>query len=589
MGTLVKSQKLFYKAVKENKRFFFAIVICLIAIFKIQTTNVVSTEYLGIADTKEITINTSHAVKIKNIHVISGQIVKENELLIELERPDLDLRIYQLESELNELKAENSFNREMNGQLKSVKISAKNDETSPLNIKIESIAKQLEILKRKKRDLFVFSKSEGVIGSVNVKIGEDASPFSPLLTMHDNSPTMIKGFVHESIYNKTFKGQKVVVSSITDTNKIVDAVVASVGNRIVEYPLRLRKSETTLTYGREVIIFVPRDNPFLIGEKVQIKSFEKIADFMTAHADETEEKEEDQYFDLQVDVDIENKMIEPSGLLFIKDLNQTLVISDDTGAEDRAYIYTMNNRGNIDKEIEIDGIKNMSDMEAITTDENGFIYITSSLSKKKNGDIPTKRKKLIKVERTNFSFKLVSEINFHKALEGVALKNKKEAWAKFLLDKKKKGIDVNIEGIVVRDNSLYFGLRDSSRRKDSQLVLIKISGVDSLFSTGKLNADQMSISANIPFPKHELFADEGVSDLAIINNELFILTVNNEGKTGGRVFKTLLSDPNHHLTEVKRFYGLKPEGITRNSVTKNIIISFDQGSKTSKVLVLDSF
>lgn len=587
MGKLAKQNQILVKTILENKRFSVAILVCLIAILKIQSANVVSTQYLGIADTKEININSSHAVKIKNIHVIPGQTIAENELLLELERPDLEMSIYELESQLNELKAENSFNEEMNKKLKSVKVQAGTGENSPLQIKISSITKQLELLNRKKSDLFVFSKRAGVIGSINVKVGEDASPFTPLMTMHDSSPSLIKGFVHESIYNKTYKGQKVVVTSISDATKTMDAVVASVGNRIIEYPVRLRKSENMITYGREVVIFVSENNPFLIGEKVQIKSFEKSKSIMAAHADTVPAPKSESYFDLSVDVDIENVNVEPSGLLFIKDLNQTIVISDDTGKGDRPYIYTMNDKGQIDKEIEISGVKGIADMEAITQDEDGFIYITSSMSEKKNGKVSKKRKRFLKVKRTNFEFSAVNDINLYDALNKVAKDNKKEDWAQILLNPSMSKIKVNIEGIVVKGNTLFFGLRSASSKLKDQFVLIRINDLNSVLETEKIQADQISIQANSAFPRDAFFKNEGVSDMAIIDGELYILTVNNSGKEGGRVLKTVLEDPSNHLEEVKTFRGLKPEGITFNSQTGKFIVAFDQGKKTAQILVSD--
>ncbi|MBK27021.1 MAG: hypothetical protein CME70_23660 [Halobacteriovorax sp.] len=589
MGTIVKQNKQLYKAISENKRFSLAIFICFMAILKIQYSNVESTEYLGIADTKEININSSHSVKIRNIHVIPGQTVEEDELLMELERPDLDLRIYELESQLNELKAENSFNSEMNKELKSVKVSNNENMDSPLQIKINSMTKQLIILKRKKADLFVFSKRAGVIGSINVKVGEDASPFTPLITMHDSAPSMIKGFIHESIYNKTYKGQKVVVTSISDPNKIMDAVVASVGNRIVEYPVRLRKSEASVTYGREVVIFVSKDNPFLIGEKVQIKSFEKPNEIMTAHAQAVPVRKIEDVIDLEIGVDIENTKVEPSGLVYIKDLNQTVMISDDTGRKDRPYIYTVNNSGLIDKEIEIEGVKAISDMEAISMDENGIIYIASSMSEKKNGKVSDKRKKLLMIERNDFNFKAIGEVNFYDALNKVAKSNKSEEWAQVLLAKGNKKIRINIEGILVKENTMYFGLRSGSKLTKDQFVLLKINDIKSVFAKNAIDADQISIQANVAFPIDSDFKNEGVSDIALINGELYVLTVNNTGKEGGRVLKTVLADPSNHMTELKRFKGLKPEGITYDTSASKFLISFDQGDKKSKLLLVDKF
>ena len=45
-------------------------------------------------------------------------------------------------------------------------------------------------------------------------------------------------------------------------------VVTTLGSRIVEIPPRLRKIKELKTFGREIIIEIPSDNPFLQKEKV---------------------------------------------------------------------------------------------------------------------------------------------------------------------------------------------------------------------------------------------------------------------------------------------------------------------------------
>ena len=593
MNTLLNFLKNIYQKVEKNKVFSITLFLCLVIILKIQTSNSVTTKYLGIADTKEITINTSHAVKIKKIHVIPGQAVKKNELLLELERPDLDLKIYELESELKELNAENLFNNEMNAKLKSVRVKSGNEKNNLLSIRIEGINNQLKILKQKKNDLFVFSKIKGVIGSVNVKVGEDASPFMPLVTMHDTSPTMIKGFVHESIHNKTFKGQKVIVSSIANPSKTVDAIVGSVGNRIVEYPQRLKSSEGQLIYGREVIILVPKNNPFLIGEKVLIKSFlETNQHFMSAFANEDSPKQKDRLFEVKTELKTFSPRIEPSGIIYIKELKHNIIISDDTNDEDKAFIYTMDDKGVIDKEILVQDAPKISDMEAITVDEEGFIYITSSLSRSKKGKLPKKRKRLLKIKRENFNFTLVSQVNFYKALKAVAVENSEKKWAKILLNKDLDKIDINIEGMAVLDNTMYFGLKDSYHLKKSHLAIYKVTNLQSLFEYDTIQEGQISLVVHEPFPKNDYFKDEGVSDLSIINNKLFILSSNKEGKDGGRIFKTNFLDSKNkipELTEIKQFKKMNPEGLTYNSDKNHFVVSFDQGDLNSKISILESY
>ena len=53
-------------------------------------------------------------------------------------------------------------------------------------------------------------------------------------------------------------------------NNNVEGDVVGVGSRIVEYPVRLRKRQDIQIWGREVLIKIPENNAFLLGEKVRI-------------------------------------------------------------------------------------------------------------------------------------------------------------------------------------------------------------------------------------------------------------------------------------------------------------------------------
>src|SRR3990167_6825281 len=100
--------------ISQNKRQSVALALALLVIFKVHYDSTESFGYFGIADTKEINFSSSEAVMIRKIHVIPGQKVTKGMLLIELDRPDIELNIHELKSDLEELIGENKFNKEMN-------------------------------------------------------------------------------------------------------------------------------------------------------------------------------------------------------------------------------------------------------------------------------------------------------------------------------------------------------------------------------------------------------------------------------------------------------------------------------------------
>ena len=145
-----------------------------------------ATVFFGIAETREIFINSENAVEIKRIHVVPGQAVEKGRLLVELNDPQLTGEINKIShtleeikatvvsdretavSEINELKAlKKSKISEINYQIKQLQaqsdiskdlasklrkvIREKKGETTdpnpadPLQIKIESLKKNLEL------------------------------------------------------------------------------------------------------------------------------------------------------------------------------------------------------------------------------------------------------------------------------------------------------------------------------------------------------------------------------------------------------------------------------------------------------------
>jgi len=305
-----------------------------------------STSFYGIAETGEIAINSENAVEIKKIHVVPGQKIDKDVLILELSRPELSIRINEISHQLEELKVkkiiedsaiksqikqleaqeastkseieyrirqietQHDINKGLMSELKSIdnakgttqssdfnnpmdlKIESLNKElemarnliqikikllkyelNSPENaysIQLESLEKQLKLLKEEERNLLIYSQISGVIGSVNCKEGEKISPFTPICTLHTQSPSYIIGYIHENVYNKVAGGSRLKIASLADRNNSTLGEVVGVGSRIVEYPARLRRRPEYQLWGREIQIRIPQGNRFLLGEKVLI-------------------------------------------------------------------------------------------------------------------------------------------------------------------------------------------------------------------------------------------------------------------------------------------------------------------------------
>lgn len=288
-----------------KKLYFVWIVVCIILIAISLRYKGESTGFYGIADAREVVVNSGNPVEIKKIHVVQGQSIREGDTLVELRRPELDMKINEItlqisqmktqkyakinsiKSQIKELEAQYERNKKLTAELKSFRkqnSSANQDDSqNPLLIKIENLKKELQLavspaqikeelnlLLAEKEKLTIYAQINGIIGSVNAKEGEKVSPFTPIITLHTKSPSYVKGYIHEDVYNKVNVGQKVTIASLSDPNNKIEGEVVGVGSRIVEYPVRLRKRPDFQIWGREIIIRIPSENNLLLGEKVRI-------------------------------------------------------------------------------------------------------------------------------------------------------------------------------------------------------------------------------------------------------------------------------------------------------------------------------
>ncbi len=143
---------------------------------------------------------------------------------------------------------------------------------SPQQLNTQRINKEKELVGIEKEKLKVFAPTDGLIGNVHCIDGENVSSFNTLISFYERNPTLVKGFVHEKLILQVKLDDELKVTSSQHPDHEVTGKVVGLGTRIVEIPERLRKIADFKTYGREVLIRIPSDNPFLQKEKVTLNS-----------------------------------------------------------------------------------------------------------------------------------------------------------------------------------------------------------------------------------------------------------------------------------------------------------------------------
>ena len=148
----------------------------------------------------------------------------------------------------------------------------------PSAIEAEKIKSQIDYFKDEQNQLAILAPTDGLIGNILCKEGENVPAFKTLINFYERNPTIVKGYVHESLILQVKVRDSLLVSSTLHPELQIQGIVTGLGSRIVEIPERLRKVPEVKTYGREVIIRIPPKNPFLQKEKVMLNSLEENSD-----------------------------------------------------------------------------------------------------------------------------------------------------------------------------------------------------------------------------------------------------------------------------------------------------------------------
>lgn len=593
-------------------------------------------QFYGIAETQEISVSTEGAVEIKKIHVVPGQAVSRGELIAELENPELTRKINDISHEIEEtdaemtsrtsalnyeikqLQARDAINKELIAALGSLDdratagtaASAESPlqiqieglrkalelETAPMKIKIDRLQRELRLLVDQKNRLYVFAQAAGIIGAVNFKPGEQTAPFQTIMTLHAKSPSYIRGYVHEFVFASITVGQKVSIISVADPSYRLEGEVVGINSKLTEYPDRLKRIISLQVFGREVQIKIPEKNNLMLGEKVLVKAFgtdqssimnlvrDNVSFAQTAPAPDTGTAAVVQDTRKVGDVTTAAGLKgcaprELSGAVYLKDLGKYLVVSDTTPRE-QPLLYLMDEQGVVDEEVIIQGLQRIDDMEAVTQDLQGRLYIACSQSSKTHGPPPPQRKLLVRLIRDGAVLRLDKQLSLYDLLSAAAEADPRAEWVRFLTPKKKRrSVKMNIEGIMYLDGDMYLGFKKPL--KDSRAVILKIKDIDRAFDEGRLAQGGVALWKQLDLADNATGTPSGISDMLLLDNSVYILGCTKK-KAGRELIKAATlwryDMGSDRLTRLTRFENLKAEGLAWNSDKHEFMIVCDHGS-----------
>jgi len=263
--------------------------------------------------------------------------------------------------------------------------------------------------------------------------------------------------------------------------------------------------------------------------------------------------------------------LELSGAAWSATLSRYILVSDDIseeGAKHTPLLFALNEAGQLDSApIKIEGISELNDPESITAGPDGTVFVCTSHSLNKKGHLPESRRRLIQIALSaDRRAKVIGQVDLSaaRALDG------KSSWPESGL--------VDIEGIAYREGALYIGLK-SPLAADGRASILRLPDIVSVVKLGVIPAGALTLWSRGRFcvPHDGKTVCEGIADLAFLPDGSLLVAGNapkgmpTDG--GGSLWK--LDAPNSVPKLLKRFDGLKPEGVAVAPDHSSAIVVFD--------------
>lgn len=238
------------------------------------------------------TINRLKAQRIEKVGAIQSQLntieaeIAMNEYLIKDTKTISKTSENLLENNPNAVKIK-ALNEELKATVQPYDVEIAHLEkqlksANPVQEEINRLKTQRQFIEKEQKRLLIYAPSDGLVGNVHCKEGENISSFSPLISFYEKSPNLVIGYINESLIVEVNIGDSIKVVSSVHPLEQTRGKVIGLGHRIVEIPERLRKIPTLKTFGREVLIQIQSDNKFLQGETVILNSMNKPTGFFSS-------------------------------------------------------------------------------------------------------------------------------------------------------------------------------------------------------------------------------------------------------------------------------------------------------------------
>lgn len=475
--------------------------------------------------------------------------------------------------------------------------------TLPLRAELEVIRAKQAVLQVRKDALTLRAPGDGEVTAVLLRPGEIAIEGAAIATLVGgpslgaSGKPLVFACTSETDSAHVRVGEAVELSAIDGHSVTVRGRVERLAPEVVELPVRCWRDPRLPQWGRGV--YISTDDPIglLPGQGLAIKFTGELADARandTAAAAPPVEPQTSDVVDPQPVVEqpraigvpaelMARTRFEPSAISWSPVRRRYIVVSDDTGLADTTehapWLFTMDETGRVDREpIVIDGIEGFSDLESIAPAPDGGFYLLASQSRSRKGKRPRARQLFGKVELTETTAVMRATVALAELLEAgdrlaeLGVDDSDALDIEGMTASAAGGLLLGLKGpIDGSGNAIIWHMRDPDR-----LLETKDLAAAGLTTWGRVALSVAADGARTP---------AGIAELLELPDGTLLVAATaattKEPKTQDG--ELLIVDGAADLATprlLRRFSGLKPEGLALGPSGDAIAIVFDAAAAT---------
>lgn len=273
---------------------------------------------------------------------------------------------------------------------------------------------------------------------------------------------------------------------------------------------------------------------------------------------------------------------ELSGLAWAAPLDGYLAVSDDTGLKANKtyhapFVLLLSRAGALDAQpVPLKGVASLDDAESITRGPGDTFFLTTSHSHDREGRVRPARRQLLwlSLDGRALAVKAALDLTAVADAQGRSLAR---------LAAGRDG-DLDVEALAFRDGDLLVGLK-SPLDDAGAATIVRLAGVEQSFAAGRVAPESVSAWARLHLDVEGpdgAKAPEGVTDLLFLPDGTLVLTANapKSGRPdGGGAVWAVKAPPSGAPELVRRFKGLKPEGVALAPDGRSLVVVFDRGQE----------